>query len=81
LRFRLIGAVLLARGLAAVAAMASPVASAGVMLAVAGMALAVLPAATLANVAAAARADISAAAGLGDIVVAFVVGAPARVAV
>ena len=69
LRFGLIGAVLLARGLVAIAAMAVPVASAGVVLAIAGMALAVLPAAALAKVvAAAAGADLAAAAFV-DIVV------------
>lgn len=63
--FALIGAVLLAGSLAAIAAMTPPIAPAGVMLAVAGMALAVLAAGTLAKIAAA---------GLGNIIVtAFVV--------
>ena len=49
LRFGLIGAVLLARGLVAIAAMAVPVASAGMVLAIAGMTLAVLTPAPLAK--------------------------------
>ena len=65
----------------AIAAMAVPVAAAGMVLAVAGMTLAVLTPAPLANmVAATFGADLAAA--VVDIVVdAFVVGVPARVAI
>jgi hypothetical protein len=81
-RFGLIRAVLLAPGLAAIAAMAVAVAS-GMMLAIAFMALAVLPATTTTTTTnvAATGSGTNVAAAVDGLIVAFVVGAPTRVAV